>query len=164
MERQRQKAMALEPTTSLHNNPAVCGQTASGASGICFQGQLKDKGAGRWFLSSSQRGPGISMAFTQVVVTRWEEANHWHPWRNTAFQFIPFHATPDMALFGSIPLHFQAHLIFWQHPCLPSPCCSPQVLDAHLPSPNLHPSGPQRIPQRPHSQHCEPHPCMQCTL
>ena len=67
MELQRQKAMALEPTTSLGTTTqAVCGQTASGASGICFQGQLKDKRAGRWFLPSSQR----------VLVFQW----HLHRW------------------------------------------------------------------------------------
>ena len=56
MELQRQKVMALEHTTSLGTTTqVVCGQTASGASGICFQGQLKDKGAGRWFLPSSHR-------------------------------------------------------------------------------------------------------------
>lgn len=146
MERQRQKAMALEPTTSLgHNNPGGL-QTASGASHL-FSGSTKDKGAGRWFLPSSQRVLvfGIYTGGGDQVE---EAGNHWHPWRNTAFQFIP-HATPDMALLWLHPTPFPGSPHTWQHPCLAfAPAVLP-ALDAHLPSPNLHPSDPREFPKTP---------------
>ena len=56
---------------------------------------------------------------------------------------------------GSIPLHFQAHLVLGSTRALPLLLLSSLPWIPISPSPNLKTSGPQRSPQRPHSQHRE---------
>ena len=115
-----------------HNNPG--GLWADSLRGFrhLFSGSTQRQESWKVVPAQQPACPGISMAFTQVVVTTWKEANHWHPWRNTAFQFIP-HATLDMALLWLHPTPFPGSPHTWQHPCLAfAPAVLP-ALDARLP-------------------------------
>lgn len=101
-----------------HNNPG--GLWADSLRGFrhLFSGSTQRQGSWKVVPAQQPACPGISMALTQVAATTWKEASHWHAWRGAAFQLIP-HAHRTWLCSGSIPRHFQAHLILDNTHALP---------------------------------------------